>query len=143
MELQLSIGDTVRPDFCLPSTAVGVDRYLMRSFDGREVRWDSYTLASDSPAPYDRWWLVNTPGRGAHVFTAADEVPADAGFRKELSGLVALNSEGDAALSGDVGALAMYADASDVLYAEEVFGDADRLVFVGRPFAAADRKTEH
>lgn len=138
MEVQFMVGDTVSPCWCLPSTVVGVDRYVMRSFDGEVLRWDSYTLVSESGPPYDRWWIANTPRRGAHVFTATAEVPLTARYSKELSGLVGLASEGDSELSGEVGALAMYTCDSGVLYAEEVFADAARLVFVGVPFARDD-----
>ncbi|MGI8647248.1 MAG: hypothetical protein DLM55_09470 [Acidimicrobiales bacterium] len=139
MDVELSIGEIISPDFCAPSLVIGVDRYTMQSFDGQVVQWNSYTLTSDSAQPFSRWWLVNTPGRGAHVFTATPNVPEAAEFRKELSGLVALNSEGNADLSTDIGALATYIDGFDVLYAEEVFGGTERLVFVGRPFHAKIR----
>lgn len=134
MDVELSIGEIVSPDFCAPSTVIGVDRYTMQSFDGQVVQWNSYTLTSNSAQPFSRWWLVSTPGRGAHVFTTTPDVPEAAEFRKELSGLVALNSEGDADLSTDIGALATYGDGLGALYAEEVFDGAERLVFVGRPF---------
>jgi hypothetical protein len=134
VDAQLSVGDIITPDFCARSTVIGIDHYVMQSFDGQQVRWDSHTLTSDSPAPFNRWWLVNTPGHGPQVVTAAPDVPGGAEFRKELSGLVTLNSEGNADLSAEVGALAMYADESGLLYAEEVFDGAERMVYVNKPY---------
>ncbi|HEX3732522.1 MAG TPA: hypothetical protein VHU91_06340 [Mycobacteriales bacterium] len=134
MDMRLSVGETISPDFCASSTVIGIDHYTMQSFDDKRVEWDSYTLTSDSPEPYQRWWLVNTPGYGASIVTAAAAVPRTAVFRNDMSGLVTLNSEGNADLSAEVGALAMYLDQSGAYYAEEVFQGAERLVFVGRPY---------
>lgn len=132
--MQLAIGEVISPSFCAPSTVIGIDHYVMQAFDGRQVQWDSYTLTSNSPAPFQRWWLVNNPGQGPRTVIRATHVPGEAQFRKELSGLVALNSEGNADLSADTGALAVYADESGVLYSEEVFAGAERLVFVSQPY---------
>ncbi|MFE4665012.1 hypothetical protein ACFRI7_20665 [Streptomyces sp. NPDC056716] len=134
MDVRFDVGETLAPGFCHLSTVVGIDHYVMRCFDGRVLEWDSYTLVSDSPPPFDRWWIANTPGLGSYLFTATADVPAAARYRKELSGLVLLDSEGDASLSGAYGALATYSDGPDVLFAEEVSNDTGRLVFVGRPF---------
>lgn len=134
MDVQLAIGEVISPDFCAPSTVIGIDHYVMQSFGGQQVQWDSYTLTSDSPPPFQRWWLVNTPGHGPQAVTETTDVPEKAKFRKELSGLVTLNSEGNADLSADIGALAMYSDESGLLYAEEVFDSAERLVFASKPY---------
>ncbi len=135
-DISLKIGDVITPDFCSASKVIGIDRYTMKGFDGQTQGWDSYTLTSGSEKPYDRWWLVNVVGRGAHVFTGINVIP-DKGlqFVKHLSGLVALNSAGNADLSSDKGALATYEDSDGILYAEEVFDGANRLIFTGRPFA--------
>lgn len=139
MNVRFHVGDRVRPRFCGPSEVVGVDSYTMRNFLGEQLRWESYTLASASNvAPYDRWWLVNTPGLGAHVFTAVHAVPVPAVFVRELSGLVALASKGDARLSSDIGALATYRDDAGELFAEELFAGSERLVFHGRKHNSAN-----
>jgi hypothetical protein len=134
MDVQLSISEVISPDFCAPSTVIGIDHYVMQSFGGQQVQWDSYTLTSDSPPPFQRWWLVNTPGHGPQVVTETTDVPEGAKFRKELSGLVTLTSEGNADLSADIGALVMYSNESGLLYAEEVFDGAERLVFASKPY---------
>ncbi|MGH7867473.1 MAG: hypothetical protein ACREP9_07525 [Candidatus Dormibacteraceae bacterium] len=134
MDVQLFVGETISPGFCASSTVIGIDHYTMQPFDGKRVQWDSYTLTSDSPEPYQRWWLVNTPNYGASVVTAATAVPETAVFRSDMSGLVMLNSEGNADLSAEVGALAMYLDESGAYYAKEVFHGAERLIFVCRPY---------
>jgi hypothetical protein len=134
VDVQLSVGEVISPDFCAPSTVIGIDHYVMQAFGGQQVQWDSYTLTSDSPPLFQRWWLVNTPGHGPQVVTRASDVPEGAEFRRELSGLVTLNSEGNADLSAEVGALAMYLDKSGLLYAEEVFDGAERLIFVSKPY---------
>ena len=136
MDVALSIGETFSPCFCSPCTVVGIDHYSMRSFNGQRVTWDSYTLTSASPAPFDRWWLVNTPGTGAQIFTATNGIPAAARFRPDLSGLVMIRSEGNADLSSETGALAVYEEAG-FLYAEEVFSDAERIMFKGKPYSAS------
>ena len=134
MDVRLSVGEVISPGFCAPSTVIGIDHYVMQAFGGQQVQWDSYTLTSDSLSPFQRWWLVNTAGHGPQVFTRVSDVPQGAEFRRELSGLVTLNSEGNADLSTEVGALAMYLDKSGLLYAEEVFDGAERLVFMSKPY---------
>ena len=130
------LGDVIKPAFCGDSTVIGIDHYTMKGFNGQSQAWDSYTLTSTSPKPYDRWWVVNVAGRGAYAYTAVAAIP-DEGVRflSHLSGLVALSSEGNADLSSEKGALATYEAADgETLYAEEVFDGAPRLQFVGRPF---------
>lgn len=128
------LGDTLTPSFCGASTVIGIDRYTMKAFDGQVREWDSYTLTSAEKGIYARWWMVNVAGRGAHAYTGIDTIPDGLAFQKDLSGLVALNSEGNADLSTEKGALATYAAADGTLYAEEVFDGAARLLFVGKPF---------
>lgn len=132
--ISLKIGDVLNPAFCTASTVIGIDHYTMKAFDGQTRQWDSYTLTSDGAKPYDRWWLVNIVGRGAHAYTASDAIPNGLQFLNDVSGLVALNSDGNADLSSEKGALATYQDKDGTLYAEEVFDGANRLIFVGRPF---------
>ncbi len=133
-DIHLEIGQTVEYDFCPPSKVVGVDHYTLSAFDGQRRHWDSYTLVSeDKEGPYSRWWIVNVPDMGAHFYVAAERVPEGAAFSNRLSGYVRLNSEGNADLSGDRGALAVYQAADGMLYAEEVFEGAPRLVFMAGP----------
>jgi hypothetical protein len=130
-----SVGEVIKPAFCAASTVVGIDHYTMKAFDGQFRAWDSYTLTSGDTGLYARWWIVNVAGRGAYAYTAAPSIPDDVTFLNQLSGLVTLNSEGNADLSSETGALATY-EAADgtTLYAEEVFTGAPRLLFVGVPF---------
>lgn len=133
-DFHANVGAQIDYDFCPPSEVVGIDRYMMKAFNGEVQTWDSYTLTSGQKGAFSRWWIVNVVGRGAHYYVAAAEIPDGLPLAKELSGLVTLNSEGNADLSSGKGALATYADAAGTLYAEEVFDDADRLLFVGTPF---------
>ena len=47
-----------------------------------------------------------------------------------------IRSEGNADLSSETGALAVYEEAG-FLYAEEVFSDAERIMFKGKPYSAS------
>lgn len=133
--VNLTLGQVIKPAFCAASTVVGIDHYTMKAFDGQSRAWDSYTLTSEDKGLYARWWIVNVAGRGAYAYTNAASIPDDVMFLNELSGLVTLNSEGNADLSSETGALATYAAADgETLYAEEVFTGAPRLLFVGKPF---------
>jgi hypothetical protein len=132
--VNFTLGDVITPAFCAASTVVGIDHYTMKSFDGKPRSWDSYTLTSDDTGLFARWWIVNVDERGAYAYTTVPAIPEGLEFRKDLSGLVALNSEGNADLSSEKGALATYADTDGTLYAEEVFDGANRLLFVGKPF---------
>lgn len=129
-----ALGTKVHYDFCPPSEIVGIDHYTMKAFNGAVQKWDSYTLTSDADGAFSRWWIVNVVGRGAHSYVAATDIPENLPLAKELSGLVALDSEGNADLSSGKGALATYAGPDGTLYAEEVFDGADRLLFIGKPF---------
>lgn len=131
------IGDTVSYEFCPVSRVVGVDRYTLKAFDGQTRQWESYTLVSDAKEAglYARWWIVNVPGHGAHAYVGADAVPPGCVFDPVLSGLVALDSEGNADLSSEKGALAVYSASKGGFYAEEVFDEAERLVFYGTPLS--------
>lgn len=133
-DITLNLGDRVSYDFCPKSEVVGIDRYTMKAFDGRQRSWDSYTLTSEADGPFSRWWIVNVPDCGAHYYVAAEKVPSDAVFEPALGGLVSLNSEGNADLSSEKGALATYRGPDGTLYAEEVFDGADRLIFEGHSF---------
>jgi len=75
------------------------------------------------------------PEFGAHFYIAEETVPEDAVFMPPLGGLVYLASEGNADLSSEKGALAVYRTPEGVFYAEEVFDGAERIVFVGRPIS--------
>lgn len=133
-EVTFSIGATVSAPFCPASRVVGVDSYVLKAFDGSIRRWDSYTLVSDTAGAFARWWIANVPLHGAHYFIGGDVVPSDAVFDPAQSGLVALASEGDAALSSACGALVVYRTDDGTFYSQEVFDGAERLVFIGRPF---------
>jgi hypothetical protein len=113
---------------------VGIDRYTLKAFDGTEKRWDSYTLVSSEAGLFSRWWIVNVPLHGPHFFVAGEGIPANAAFDAAQSGLVGLDSEGDAVLSAPKGALAVHRTPDGVFHSLEVFDGADRLVFVGRAF---------
>jgi hypothetical protein len=135
--VDLDIGDVLETEFCEVSRVIGIDSYTLASFSGPTEAWLSYTLVSRAPTPYDRWWIVNTPGHGAYAYTAFPRsLPDGARFDAAISGLVELRSSGNADLSSERGALAMFTDAADpmILYAQEVFDDAPRLQFIGKPF---------
>lgn len=132
--VNFTVGDVITPAFCAASKVVGIDHYTMKAFDGQQRSWDSYTLTSDDTGLYARWWIVNVVGRGAYAYTTVPAIPEGLSFCNDLSGLVALNSEGNADLSSEKGALATYEDKDGTLYAEEVFDGAPRLLFVGKPF---------
>lgn len=133
--VSFQIGDTIKPAFCPASQVVGIDYYSMDGFNGQRITWDSYTLTSDESGVFARWWIVNVHGRGAYYYIPVDEMPEGVTFIRELSGLVGLDSRGDAALSSDKGALAVYGNDKGELFAEEVFDGADRIVFYGRPYS--------
>ncbi len=133
-DVSLNVGDTVNYDFCPESKVVGVDRYTMRAFDGQTRHWDSYTLTSEDNGQFSRWWIVNVPDLGAHYYVAVEDKPEGCSFNNRLSGFVNLNSEGNSDLSSEFGALATY-EYGKVLYAEEVFNGADRIVFAGYKMA--------
>lgn len=128
-DVVLDIGDEFHHPSCPNSEVVGIDRYTMKTFAGQRLEWISYTLTSDEAGPFSRWWLVNVPELGAYAYLETETIPDEVAFLKKLSGFVCLNSEGDAELSGDYGALAVYKGDPGLLYAEEVFDGAERLLF--------------
>ena len=134
MDAHYTINDTVTYDFCPASIVVGIDSYMMKGFDGVDRGWTSYTLTSQEAGPFARWWIVNVPGFGPHYYVAAESVPPHAVFEPSLSGLVMLDSSGDAALSSSRGALATFRADDGSFHAMEVFDGAERLLFVGKPF---------
>ena len=133
------LGTSVAADCYPPSRVVGIDRYVLTAFDGRTLSWTSYTLVSDQPGAFARWWIADVPGHGVHYFIAAEGVPQGAVFDPTQSGLVRLASEGDAALSAATGALAVYHMPDGTFYCEEVFDGAERLVFIGHALSSATR----
>jgi hypothetical protein len=133
-EVTYQIGEKVLAGFCLPSQVVGIDRYTLKAFDGQIRSWFSYTLISSEPGLFARWWIVNVPLHGVYYFVAGADIPHDAVFDPVQSGLVRLESEGDAALSAPKGALAVYRTADGTFYSQEVFDGAERLLFTGKVF---------
>jgi hypothetical protein len=134
-DARYKIGAAVKYPFCPPSEVVGIDNYTLSAFDGKTRHWASYTLTSEKKGPFSRWWIVNVPKLGPYFLVAAKRVPKDAIFDPALSGLVELKSEGDAALSSPKGTLAVYrAKKGNMLYSQEVFDGAPRLVFAYKPF---------
>lgn len=122
--------------FVQSATVVGVDAYRFTGCDGRKRKWQSYTLTSERPAPYDRFWIANVPGQGAFLFTAAGKtplLPPDAEFKPELSGLAQLKSTGDAALSSAFSSLAVWQTSRGIIHSTEVFSEGKPLHFVGTP----------
>lgn len=74
--------------------------------------------------------METTPQSESEAQQAARPVSALAAGARQL-GLVALESEGDAALSDEMGALFMHRKAEGVLHAIELFPPSNRLVFEG------------
>lgn len=130
------LGENVSYSFCPPSKVVGIDSYILKAFDGKIRRWTSYTLTSVRKGSFARWWVVNVPLHGPHFFVAGKTIPKGAVFDAAQSGLVGLDSKGDAALSAAKGALAVYRTKDGTFYSQEIFDGADRLVFVGKPLKA-------
>jgi len=131
--LHLGLGDIITTSFCAPSTVIGIDHYTLLAFDGSQRTWESLTMISDSSFPFDRWWLVDVPSLGPYTYIRCEAVGPEAAFLGGQSGLVTIRSDGDASLSDETGALAVYEDPKGFLYAEEVFPVSPRLTFRGCP----------
>lgn len=131
------------------AVVAGVDRYHERTAAGRENTWISYTLTSDAPKPWDRFYLVDGQAdketgevyvrRSIYLIDESKDLPVGYQLDRDLSGRVLLTSEGDAALSSGAeaslqnsvanGALFTYRNQQGDIWAEEVFDGSERLAF--------------
>jgi len=126
------IGEKIALENYPCSEVIGVDRYSLRALDGATRHWASYTLKSDAAHPFDRWWIVDLPERGLHAFYSSDSYAPTLPVVRELSGLVALASDGDADLSDELGALFMHEKQDGTFVTREIFPRSQTLSFEGR-----------
>lgn len=131
-----SVGQTVAVMNYPSSKVIGIDRYSLRALDGKTRYWVSFTLKSNADHPFDRWWIVDLPERGLHAFYRSSTYTPTLPVVSELSGLVALASDGDADLSDELGALFMHEKEDGTFVTREIFPKSETLSFEGRKIDA-------
>ncbi len=127
------------------STVIGKDFYTLRSFDGQERHWVSYTLQASPDIPESalwapRWWGANVPEIGPHFYRSAiaqDPRPPESALDPRLSGAAIILSEGDATFSTPNAELFTYVMEGHIFVRETFFNlDGTRrntMEFVGIP----------
>lgn len=128
---EYELGDTVQFTRGPQSRVIGIDAYECKTFSGEIRRWTSYTLQSDDPAPFNRWYVTN-PGEELFCWVSVDAFTPKGRPVLSLSGLCALTSQGDASLSTSSSAVLVFEDGDGQAYtAIETFDDGSLLYFKG------------
>jgi len=130
--MNFTLDESITIDGYPSGTIVGIDRYRLKSLSGSAFQWTSFTLTSATPAPFDRWWLVDLPVLGPHAFYRNSFYDASLPLIPELSGLVELDSSGDAMLSDFSGALFTHSKCIGTLSTYEIFPNCDAICFEGK-----------
>jgi hypothetical protein len=113
-------------------TLIGIDSYLMDAFNGKRVKWTSYTLVSKNKGAFARYWITQRT-TGWFLSTATKKVNPPKGARvvPERSGIATIDFKGDKGVSTPSAALLAYKVGKDTYYTIERFLDSDVMFFDG------------
>lgn len=117
------------------SKIVGEDIYILKQADNKRIKWESYTLVSQEPSPFDRWYLVDFgtfEQLGLYYFVKANSMPPESELFEPLCREVEVVSEGDNIVSTNTSKLLTYRE-GNMLYGVEEFEGGEKYIMIGRP----------
>lgn len=112
---------------------IGVDSYSLEAVDGSNTSWLSYTVTSDMPPPYDRFWFVCWDQKDWILWlrTVVSCKLKEDSIVLNKSGLVKIIFSGEAGPSTPLAALIQYKEESKY-YCYERFHQSGEMWFNGR-----------
>ena len=111
---------------------IGIDSYLMDAFNGKRVKWTSYTLISDHKNKFARYWMTErTTGWFLSTASAKRTPPKSSQIVLERSGIARIDFKGDRGVSTPSAALLAYKTGIDTYFTIERFLNSEIMFFDG------------
>ena len=118
----------------LSGTVIGIDRYHLENFAGKDCRWTSYTLVSKKGGPFKRYWITDWKKSGWILWQSCKKKADLKSYRLviERSGVTGIEFSGDQGVSTPSAAVVVYQHKDGSFYAMERFSDSAVMFFSGK-----------
>ena len=110
---------------------IGIDHYQLQNFEGKKIKWTSYTLTSSHRNIYARFWFVRWDKEGWILWTKARKKIESNKLILKFSGIATISFTGNQGKSTPTASLATWKTGIEKLYAIERFTGSDVMYFDG------------